>query len=317
MLQHQNKMLPYKSFKPTHYCLQLLAFVYILNIVRAQLPNDPQSYQPRYNPQYTNTQQNPQQGSTQFDNPLLPSTQDQQQLGGNTNTPAGGSGLGQTNYNNYFDSQSNLNRPLSTNTFSSFDSQSNNNPLLGSQNTNYDPFNRNTQNANNFASNGFGYVDSYSDELNYCPEHWISYRQTCYRFIRSPKRNWLEAKKICKAYQAELLNVDNIEKHGFILKNLILQNQNQNRFWTSAHQTGPNNWINDDNSPFLMIEDSFSFDEAQAIENEDLHDNRFLVKDSFNDFNNQNRNQNPNQYYNTIGGSANRNQNNLRGFIGE
>ena len=279
-------------------CHKLLAFILVLNVVKAQLANDPQTYQPRYNPQYTNTQQNPQTGTTKYENPLLTSIQEQQKIGGTSAFNSGGI-LGQQNYNNFYDSQTNINRNIGVGN------------KLGIQTPAYDAFNRNL-NKNTFTSTGPNYLDVYTDELNYCPEHWISFRQTCYRFIRSPKRNWNDAKKICKAYNAELLNVDNVEKHSFILKQLILQNQRQNRFWTSAHQTGPNSWSNDDGTAFLIIEDSFSFDEEQAIENEDLHDNRFLGQN--NEYNNRN---NPNQYYNTIGGSANRNQNNLRGFIGE
>lgn len=285
----------------TNNCLAFLVFILTINKEsEAQIPNDPQTYQPRYNPQYTNTQQNQQIGTTQYENPLLTNNHDQQQqLPVNSNALNSG---GQQNYNNFYDSQSNINRQLSSGAGNA----------IGSQSPAYDPFNRNL-NANTFSSVGKGYIDTYSDELNYCPEHWISFRQTCFRFIRSPKRNWNEAKKICKAYNAELLNVDNIEKHSFILKQLILQNQRQNRLWTSAHQTGPNSWSNDDGSPFLMVDDSFSFDEQQAIENEDLHDNRFLVQNSVNDYNNRY----PSQYYNTIGGSQNKNQNNLRGFIGK
>lgn len=278
-------MLHLNTLFTTNYCYSAVAFIFVFCIASSngQLASDPQSYQPRYNPQYTNAQQNTLPGTTQYDNPLLTSLQDQNQLGGSTNP------------NNYY--ESNLNRQLNSNN-------------LGGT-TNYDPFSRNSGSSGGYTSTGIGFVDSYNDEDNFCPEHWISYRQTCYRFIRSPKRNWMEAKKICKAYNAELINVDNVDKHAFVLKQLILQNQRQNRFWTSARQTGPNSWVNDDNSPFLMVEDSFSFDEDQAIENEDLHDNRFLVQRNYNsDFN-----RNPSQYFNTIGGSANRNQN--RGFSGK
>ncbi|XP_058974776.1 contactin-like [Musca domestica] len=278
-------MLHLNTLFTTNYCYSAVAFIFVFCIASSngQLASDPQSYQPRYNPQYTNAQQNTLPGTTQYDNPLLTSLQDQNQLGGSTNP------------NNYY--ESNLNRQLNSNN-------------LGGT-TNYDPFSRNSGSSGGYTSTGIGFVDSYNDEDNFCPEHWISYRQTCYRFIRSPKRNWMEAKKICKAYNAELINVDNVDKHAFVLKQLILQNQRQNRFWTSARQTGPNSWVNDDNSPFLMVEDSFSFDEDQAIENEDLHDNRFLVQRNYNsDFN-----RNPSQYFNTIGGSANRNQN--RGFSGQ
>lgn len=281
-----------------------------LGLPPAQQGQQPQTYQPtynkdyspRYNPSYTGQQQNP--DSTPYDNPLL-------DFGNQPNNPNfGGTGLNSNSYNGY----------------NNYDS---NRPMLGvggggnivgpggisNTGPQYDPFNRNS--VTNTINSGLGYRDMFTDEDNFCPEHWISFRQTCYRFIRSPKRNWAEAKKICKAYTADLVNVDNVEKHAFILKQLIIQNQRQNRFFISARQTGPQNWVNDDNTQLIQIEDSFAFDEMQALENQDLNDNRFLVQ---NDLNNRNFN-NPNQYYNALTGQTNtlnqRNQNNLRGFFGK
>jgi len=279
----------------------LLASILVLNLVGQITPQfsenlpdpDPQSgqqpqnyqpsynkdYSPRYNPLYTGQQS---ADPNQFDNTLVDG-QSPNTYKGYYDGRAGGGGLG-----------GNVVGP------------GNNLGGLGPQ---YDPFNRNS-----IGSAGVSYRDAYTDEDNFCPEHWVSFRQTCYRFIRSPKRNWAEAKKICKAHNADLINVDNVEKHSFILKNLILQNQRQNRFFISARQTGPLNWVNDDNTQLVQIEDSFSMDEQVPLENEDLHDNRFLVQ---NDLNNQNIN-NPNQFYNSLPGTVNqRNQNNLRGFIGK
>lgn len=58
-----------------------------------------------------------------------------------------------------------------------------------------------------YDSNRYGYnYNPYSnfidgvDESLFCPEHWITFRQTCYRFIKSPKRSWYESKRICEAY---------------------------------------------------------------------------------------------------------------------
>ncbi|XP_037953101.1 contactin-like [Teleopsis dalmanni] len=280
-----------------NFILQLLFILYIKNSFAeadavAQLPNDQQTYQPtynkdyqpRYNPLYTNTQQNPE--TSIYENPLLPSQQDLQNQQG-VLMP------NQNNYNSYYD-QPGGNRQLNTNT-------------LGGTNA-YDPFNR----ANTQGNPNYGYIDEFTNEQNFCPEHWISFRQACYRFIRSPKRNWLDAKKICKAYNSELINIDNVDEHSFILKELIVQNQPQNRFWISARQTGPNSWVNDDNSQFFYLEDSFAFDEEQAIENEDLHDNRFLVHNA-NNLNDNNRNF-YNQKFNTAAGTS---SNNLRGFLGQ
>ncbi|EDW95649.1 contactin [Drosophila yakuba] len=278
----------------------ILAGILVLNLVCQTTPQspgdlsdpDPQSgqqpqnyqpsynkdYSPRYNPLYTGQQS---ADPNQFDNTLL-------------------DGQSPSTYKGYYDG-----RAGGVSLGGNVVAPGNNLGGLGPQ---YDPFNRNS-----IGSAGVSYRDAFTDEDNFCPEHWVSFRQTCYRFIRSPKRNWAEAKKICKAYNADLINVDNVEKHSFILKNLILQNQRQNRFFISARQTGPLNWVNDDNTQLVQIDDSFSMDEQVPFENEDLHDNRFLVQ---NDLSNQNIN-NPNQFYNLPSGTVNqRNQNNLRGFIG-
>lgn len=113
------------------------------------------------------------------------------------------------------------------------------------------------------------------DANSYCPEYWLAHRQTCYRFIKSPRRNWYDAKKICRAYNADLVHIDNTEKHAFILKQLLMQNQKENRYFISARETAPGSWINDDNSQFLMLEDSFSY-EPNINERENLYDNKDL-----------------------------------------
>lgn len=67
------------------------------------------------------------------------------------------------------------------------------------------------------------------DERNFCPEFWIAHQKTCYRFHKSPKRNWHEARRLCKAMNADLLVADTIDKHAFVLRELIVQDQRQNR----------------------------------------------------------------------------------------
>ncbi|XP_055372029.1 contactin isoform X2 [Condylostylus longicornis] len=130
--------------------------------------------------------------------------------------------------------------------------------------------------------NNYGVYGNVLDDIDpnyFCPEYWIAYQQVCYRFIKSPRRTWHEAKKICRAYNSDLINIDSINKHSFILKELILQNQKQNRYWVSARQTSPKSWINDDNSQFLYIEDAFSYDEPSEYRDDlsILQDNRFLL----------------------------------------
>lgn len=118
-----------------------------------------------------------------------------------------------------------------------------------------------------YDSNRYGYNNPYSnfidgvDESFFCPEHWITYRQACYRFIKSPKRSWYEAKRICEAYQAKVVDVDNVEKHSFILKHLILQDQRQNRYFVSARRSGPTSWVNDDGTGLVVVEDGIYYDD--------------------------------------------------------
>lgn len=125
-------------------------------------------------------------------------------------------------------------------------------------------------NLNNFNTFGSSYgtqiyaneLDGIIDPNSFCPEFWIAHKNVCYRFIKSPKRNWYDAKKICQAYKAELISVDQLDKHMFVLKELITQDQKSNRFWVSARQTSPNSWVNDDNSPLVNVDDSFEFEET-------------------------------------------------------
>lgn len=100
------------------------------------------------------------------------------------------------------------------------------------------------------------------DENSMCPEHWFAFRQTCYRFVKSPKKQWIDAKRLCKAYQADLAHIDTIDKHAFILKHLIVENQRQYRYLVSAKQDQPNRWINDDGTTFLRFEDSISYESS-------------------------------------------------------
>lgn len=114
------------------------------------------------------------------------------------------------------------------------------------------------------------------DENNFCPEYWMSYRSSCYRFIKSPKRSWDEARKICVAYQADLIHIDTPEKHNFIMQQLILQNHQQNRYFVSARQTSPTNWVNEDGTSVVQMSDIFSYDEENEYDEENMRNNNFF-----------------------------------------
>ncbi|XP_063704991.1 contactin-like [Culicoides brevitarsis] len=157
--------------------------------------------------------------------------------------------------NNRFNVPSTL-RPLSGSTDrfpSRFDNSEPNRDLSGASFYDTSRYGHNYNSYSNF-------IDGV-DESFFCPEHWITYRQSCYRFIKSPKRSWWEAKRICEAYQAKVVDVDNVEKHSFILKHLILQDQRQNRYFVSARRTGPTSWVNDDGTALVVIEDGINYDD--------------------------------------------------------
>lgn len=115
---------------------------------------------------------------------------------------------------------------------------------------------------NNYNFGQYGSLDDI-DPNHMCPEHWIAYRSTCLRFVKSPRRTWYEAKKICQALKSELVNVDHVEKHEFITRELYLQNQVQNRYYISAIERSPNSWSNEDNTQLFSTEDSFSYEETE------------------------------------------------------
>ncbi|CRK87512.1 CLUMA_CG001313, isoform A [Clunio marinus] len=160
------------------------------------------------------------------------------------------------------------------------------------------------RNYNNYNYGGLFQFDDF-DPNHMCPEHWIAYRQSCLRFIKSPKRSWYEAKKICIAVKADLVNVDTVDKHDFITRELYLQNQVQNRYYISAKQTTPNNWVNDDGTQLFSTGDSFSYEETEIDREQNieyLNNNKLYIA---------NRNQQSSFNYNPLNNlnPLNRNQN--------
>jgi hypothetical protein len=133
--------------------------------------------------------------------------------------------------------------------------QQNGNPIgsceLGSGASFYDYQSRY---SNNNQNNGLQSSLDGIDENHYCPEHWLAYRgQSCIRFYKSPRKDWLHAKKICQAFQGDLINIDSIDKHSFVLKFLLLDNNKSLKYFVSARQTSANTWTNEDNTPLSVV----------------------------------------------------------------
>ncbi|XP_069694656.1 contactin [Periplaneta americana] len=101
-----------------------------------------------------------------------------------------------------------------------------------------------------------------------CPQHWIRFQLSCYRFIKSPLRNRIEARKNCEAYQADLVSVNTPDEHGFLVNELLWQDPQHRRWYTSARQQSPEYWVNDDGSQLVNMENAF-LPEQQSTLNKD------------------------------------------------
>ncbi|XP_055604304.1 contactin isoform X2 [Uranotaenia lowii] len=156
----------------------------------------------------------------------------------------------------------------------------------GSSPNQYQPFNNlGGVNDDSFygSVNRYKQPDNYGfgqSEENLCPEHWTPYRSTCIRIHKSPKKDYLSAQKICRAYPGNLISIDNIEKHSFILKLLDIDENKANRYYISARQASPGNWINADKTQLVTIEDSFYYntnDDSSNSFNSIFNTNKQLV----------------------------------------
>lgn len=84
-----------------------------------------------------------------------------------------------------------------------------------------------------------------------CPKEWLSHKESCYKFIRSPLNNFESARSKCRTYNSELVSVNSIEEHDFI-SNWLKKNDPQHRRWyTSGIHDDENSWIwEGDNNKF-------------------------------------------------------------------
>lgn len=99
---------------------------------------------------------------------------------------------------------------------------------------------------------------SYFDDLEYqCPQHWMRFQDSCYRFIKSPIRVRDDARKNCQAYQSDLVAINSLDEHGFLLHNLQ-RNDPQHRKWYTGVRFQGGYWTNEpDNSQVINMENAF------------------------------------------------------------
>ena len=83
-----------------------------------------------------------------------------------------------------------------------------------------------------------------------CPEHWVRYQETCYRFNKSPMRPKDEASRNCKAQQSNLVNIRSPDVHTFITLQFSRGDIHQ-KWYTGVRMQG-GSWVNEDGSQFSM-----------------------------------------------------------------
>lgn len=109
---------------------------------------------------------------------------------------------------------------------------------------------------------GLDYEERYK-----CPPNWIRFRESCYRFTKSPNRPRNDARKICQAYESDLVAVNTPEEHGFIITTLMKIDPQKGSWYVGAHQQSPGYWSNDlDGSQLSGLENAF-FEDVTSIYN--------------------------------------------------
>ncbi|KAF2368731.1 Fibronectin type III [Trinorchestia longiramus] len=81
-----------------------------------------------------------------------------------------------------------------------------------------------------------------------CPSHWVLNEESCYKFVRSPKKNRNQARTQCKAYGADLVSVSSKEEHGWLTRHLHKTDPLHRRWYTSARQSSPGAFVNEGDS---------------------------------------------------------------------
>uniref|UniRef100_A0A1B6CPI8 Contactin n=1 Tax=Clastoptera arizonana TaxID=38151 RepID=A0A1B6CPI8_9HEMI len=78
-----------------------------------------------------------------------------------------------------------------------------------------------------------------------CPQYWVQFQNSCYRFNKSPLRSRNDARRNCQAYESDLVSINSLEEHGFLVYQLLWQDPQHRRWYTSAREQSPGYWINE------------------------------------------------------------------------
>lgn len=91
-----------------------------------------------------------------------------------------------------------------------------------------------------------------------CPSIWLQLHDSCYRFIKSPLRSYYDARKICQAYDSDLVSLNSAEEHAFITQQLTKLDPQHRKWYVGIHQTSPGYWSNEaDGTQLISMENAF------------------------------------------------------------
>lgn len=122
------------------------------------------------------------------------------------------------------------------------------------QNAENPNYNQYTTGSGNYFANDF--------YLNLkCPEHWVRHYQSCYRFVKSPLRNYNDARRVCQTYSvtnegSDLVSINGPEEHSFLIQQLNTFDREHRRWYIGAHLQSPNYWSNPDGSQMINMENA-------------------------------------------------------------
>ncbi|XP_026687837.1 contactin-like, partial [Diaphorina citri] len=109
------------------------------------------------------------------------------------------------------------------------------------------------------------------DELELrCPQHWVQYRDSCYRFVKSPLKTRNDAKLNCKSLDSDLANVNDADEHGFIMYQLFWQDPQRRKWYFGGTQQSPNLWVNEDGTNLNELDAAFLPEPADNVQRDYL-----------------------------------------------
>ncbi|XP_014219381.1 contactin [Copidosoma floridanum] len=88
-----------------------------------------------------------------------------------------------------------------------------------------------------------------------CPKPWVTFQESCYRFMKS-YRPRDEASRNCQAYQAQLLSINSLEEHSYILRELLQEDHQHKKWYTGARMQG-SYWTNEDGTQLVNMDNAF------------------------------------------------------------